>query len=93
MVTDRNRSKSFHLSPILLYEMKPFNFLHTPTYINFLISQTIDGWSVCIKLMLGWIYWGFLAQSCIMLETVNSLIVEGGTREEVRHIYALSVVD
>lgn len=91
MVTDRNRSKSFHLSAILLYEMKPFNFLHTPTYINFLIFQTIDGWSVCIKLMFGWIYWGFLAQSGIMLETVNSLIVEGETREEVRHIYALSV--
>lgn len=43
--------------------------------------------------MFGWICWGFLARSGVMLETVNPLIVEGGTREEVRHMYALSAMD
>lgn len=32
MVIDPNSSKFFHLSAVLLFEMKPFNF-HTPTYI------------------------------------------------------------
>jgi len=41
MVADRNRSNFFHLSSILS-EVKPFNFLHTPTYIIFLIFETID---------------------------------------------------
>lgn len=42
MITDRNSSKFFQIS-VILFEMKLFNFLHTPTYTNSLFFQTIDG--------------------------------------------------
>lgn len=64
-----------------------------PVCITFLIFRTIDGWSVCIKFMFGWICWGFLPQGGVILKTVNPLIAEGGSREELRGMYAFCVMD